>query len=185
MTGTTRLLLALTALAGFGLQAQDLSAVSGANCTFKQNPAKFQGQTERAIKAIASQLSALDKSRKTMNISSLSVLDPSTVGHANFIDDQIFPAMSAAGVQAAPISSDEEFFRRINLDLTGRIPAPADVLAFEADTTPNKRAILIDALLASSAFTDKWTMWLGDILQNNASAVAINRNVNGRNAFYQ
>ena len=185
MTGTTRLLLTLTALAGFGLRGQDLSAVSGANCTFKQNPAKFQGQTERAIKAIAAQLSALDKARKTMSANALSVLDPATVQHANFIDDQIFPALSAAGVQSAPISSDEEFFRRINLDLTGRIPAPADVLAFEADTTANKRANLIDTLLSSSAFVDKWTMWLGDIFQNNASAVAINRNVNGRNAFYQ
>ena len=185
MTGTTRVLLTLTALAGFGLQGQDLTGVSGANCTFKQNPAKFQGQTERAIKAIAAQLSTLDKARNTMKTSSLSVLDPATMPHANFIDDQIFPAMSVAGVQSAPISSDEEFFRRINLDLTGRIPAPADVLAFEADTTPNKRANLIDTLLSSSAFIDKWTMWLGDILQNNASAVAINRNVNGRNAFYQ
>src|SRR5271165_2566553 len=186
MTGTTRLLFTLTALTGFGLQGQDLTAVSGANCTFKQNPAKFQGQTQRAIKAISEQLSALDRSRNTISKkSSLAVLDPAMVPHSNFIDDQIFPALSVAGVQSAPISSDEEFFRRINLDLTGRIPAPADILAFEADTTPNKRANLIDTLLSSSAFVDKWSMWLGDILQNNASAVAINRNVNGRNAFYQ
>jgi hypothetical protein len=185
MTGTTRLLLTLTALAGFGLQGQDLTAVSGANCTFKQNPAKFQGQTARSIKAITDQLTALDKARKKMSASGLATLDPATIPHANFIDDQIFPAMTAAGVQSAPIAGDEEFFRRINLDLTGRIPAPADILAFEADTTPNKRSILIESLLASSAFTDKWTMWLGDILQNNANAVAISRNVNGRNAFYQ
>jgi hypothetical protein len=177
--------LTLTALTGFGLHGQDLSTVSGANCTFKQNPAKFRGQTERSIKAISSSLAALDKSRKMMNMSDLSVLDPATVQHSNFIDDQIFPAMAAAGVQSAPLSGDEEFFRRINLDLTGRIPAPADVVAFEADQTPNKRANLIEALLASSAFTDKWSMWLGDILQNNATAVAINRNVNGRNAFYR
>jgi hypothetical protein len=183
MTGTTRFLFTLTALAGFGLHGQDLSAVSGANCTFKQNPSRFQGQTARSIKAIRDQLTALDKARKVK--SAVSTLDPTTVTHANFIDDQIFSAMVAAGVQSAPISGDEEFFRRINLDLTGRIPAASDILAFEADTTPNKRAILIDNLLASSAFTDKWAMWLGDILENNASAVAINRNVNGRNAFYQ
>jgi hypothetical protein len=185
MTGITRLLYTLTALAGFGLQGQDLSAVSGANCTFKQNPAKFQGQTARAIKAINDQLSALDKARKMSADPVLAPIDPATVPHANFIDDQIFPAMSAAGVQSAPVAGDEEFFRRINLDLTGRIPLPADILAFEADQTANKRSILIEKLLASSAFTDKWTMWLGDLLQNNASAVAINRNVNGRNAFYQ
>ncbi len=185
MTGTIRLLLTLTALVGFGLQGQDLSAVSGANCTFKQNPAKFQGQTARSMKAINDRLSALDKARKTMSVSGLATLDPAVVPHSNFIDDAIFPAMAAAGVQSAPIAGDEEFFRRVNLDLTGRIPLPADVLAFEADTNPNKRSILIEQLLASSAFTDKWTMWLGDILQNTASGVSINRNVNGRNAFYQ
>jgi len=182
MTGLIKPLLTLTVLAGLGLQGQDLTAVSGANCTFKQNPARFQGQTARAIKNISSNLSALSHAQKAM---SATVLDAASVPHANFIDDQIFPAMAAAGVQSAPISGDEEFFRRINLDLTGRIPAPADILAFEVDTTTNKRAILIDQLLASPAFTDKWTMWLGDILQNNASAVSIARGVNGRNAFYQ
>src|SRR5437016_6188411 len=115
MTGTTRLLLTLTALASFRLQAQDQSAVSGANCTFKQNPTKFQGQTARAVRTINGQLSALEKVRKTMNASALATLDPATAPHANFIDDQIFPAMAAAGVQAAPIAGDEEFFRRVNL----------------------------------------------------------------------
>ena len=76
MTGTTRLLYTLTALAGLGLHAQDLSAVSGANCTFKQNPAKFQGQTQRAIRAINDQLSALDKTGKAMSANVLSTLDP-------------------------------------------------------------------------------------------------------------
>jgi hypothetical protein len=39
--------------------------------------------------------------------------------------------------------------RRIHLDLTGRIPTPEAVEAFAADRAPDKRAKLIDQLLAS------------------------------------
>ena len=185
LTTKKLLLVTLTSLAAIGLRGQDLDAVSGTNCTFKANPNKFLGQKANAEKSIRAQIAAMDQARKGVaSVAAAKTLDPSTVPHANFIDDQIFPAMAAAGVNSAPIAGDEEFFRRINLDLTGRIPASADIRAFEADSTPNKRAILIDKLLASPAFTDKWTMWMGDLLQNNATAVAINRGVNGRNAFY-
>jgi hypothetical protein len=53
---------------------------------------------------------------------------------------------------AAPIASDEEFLRRVTLDLTGMIPSPADVRQFLADADPNKREKLVDKLLASSEY---------------------------------
>lgn len=45
-------------------------------------------------------------------------------------------------------SSDGEFLRRIYLDLTGTIPASGEARKFLADTSPGKRARLIDELLA-------------------------------------
>jgi len=76
--------------------------------------------------------------------------------------------------------------RRIYLDLTGRIPSSDDVRAFLADTSPTKRDELINKLLYSSEFADRWTMWLGDLLQNTATlnSVNFNRNIQGRNAFF-
>src|SRR5262245_4316277 len=53
---------------------------------------------------------------------------------------------------AAPICSDEEFVRRIYLDLTGMVPTAAETRAFLADAEPNKREKLIDKLLASSEY---------------------------------
>jgi hypothetical protein len=53
---------------------------------------------------------------------------------------------------AAPICSDEEFVRRIWLDLTGSIPSIADSRQFLADAQPDKRAKLIDKLLASPEY---------------------------------
>jgi len=50
---------------------------------------------------------------------------------------------------AAPVCTDEEFVRRIYLDLAGMIPTAAETRAFLADAEPNKREKLVDKLLAS------------------------------------
>ena len=64
----------------------------------------------------------------------------------------IFGAMAAQNVPSARLTTDEEFFRRINLDLIGRLPAADDVRAFVADTTSTKRDDVIDRLLSSAEF---------------------------------
>src|SRR5947209_19325725 len=59
---------------------------------------------------------------------------------------------------AAPRSGDEEFLRRVTLDVTGVIPSAHEVRAFLADTNPERRVKLIDRLLAS----EKHAFHLGD-----------------------
>ena len=55
---------------------------------------------------------------------------------------------------------DEQFIRRLSLDLTGTLPTPAQVTAFVADTDPQKRDQLVDTLLESPEysyyFANKW-----------------------------
>src|SRR5947209_1593636 len=53
---------------------------------------------------------------------------------------------------AAPVCSDEEFLRRIALDLTGTIPSTADARQFLDDADSNKREKLVDKLLASPEY---------------------------------
>src|SRR5579885_2512930 len=103
------------------------------------------------------------------------------------IDSYIFGAMKANNITPAPKTSDVEFIRRVTLDLTGRIPTPARVITFNADTSPDKRAKLVDELLNSPEWIDKWTMFYGDLFQNTAtkSSTGLNRFPQGRNAFYQ
>jgi hypothetical protein len=50
---------------------------------------------------------------------------------------------------AAPPASDAEFLRRVYLDVVGVIPSAEDTRAFLANPAPDKRAKLIDRLLAS------------------------------------
>jgi hypothetical protein len=103
------------------------------------------------------------------------------------IDFFIFGDFQANAIQPAPMATDWEFVRRITLDLTGRIPTPERVLAFVADPAPDKRAKLIEELLAKPEWVDKWTMFFGDLYQNTTvkANTGVVRFAEGRNAFYQ
>jgi hypothetical protein len=104
---------------------------------------------------------------------------------ANFVDTDLFAAMKTNNVAPTQLASDEEFLRRVTLDLTGQIPDSATVQAFLADTSATKRAKTIDQLLASDAFVDRWTMWFGDLVQNVSAASNSREFPGGRNAYYQ
>ena len=67
------------------------------------------------------------------------------------LHQRIDQAIAAAlpGKLAGGLSSDAEFLRRIYLDLAGIIPTAAEARAFFQDKTPDKRARLVDRLLAS------------------------------------
>lgn len=93
---------------------------------------------------------------------------PRDVSSQGTIDTYIFGALQDAGVTPAQPTTDSEFIRRVTLDLTGRIPTADRVVAFLNDKTPDKRAKLIEELLASPQYVDKWTMFFGDLLKNNS-----------------
>jgi uncharacterized protein DUF1549/uncharacterized protein DUF1553 len=112
------------------------------------------------------------------------VRPPAALPVANFIDSYIVAKLNKAGVTPASRAGDEEFLRRVTLDLTGAIPDASEVGAFAADATADKRARKIDQLLASDAFVDRWTMWFGDLVQNVEFASNIFLFYNGRNAYH-
>jgi hypothetical protein len=85
----------------------------------------------------------------------------------NFIDVHIFGKMRQDGIPHAPLSSDFEFIRRASMDLTGRLPSSTEVREFAADTDPAKRDNLIDRLLATDAFADKWAYFFMDLFRAN------------------
>lgn len=83
----------------------------------------------------------------------------------NFIDRQVFETLHVLRIPVSPAASDSEFLRRVTLDLTGRLPTFEAVNAFCNSVSVNKRADLVDALLASDAFTDYWTYRFARALQ--------------------
>lgn len=89
------------------------------------------------------------------------------IARRNFIDEHIFGKMERDSVPHAPLSTDAEFLRRVSLDLTGRIPSAEQVRSFLADRNPAKRERLIDRLLESEAFVDKWAYFFMDLFRAN------------------
>ena len=67
------------------------------------------------------------------------------------VDELMGARIKAAGIEPAARAGDEEFVRRVYLDLTGAIPRVSEVREFLADDRPDKRAMLIDKLLDSPA----------------------------------
>lgn len=87
------------------------------------------------------------------------------VERRNLIDEQIFGKMESDGVEPAPLASDAEFLRRVTLDLTGRIPTVERAEAFLASDSPNKRAQLIDELLKSDGYVERWALFYRDLFE--------------------
>jgi hypothetical protein len=76
------------------------------------------------------------------------------------IDEEIGRKLAEAKVSPGPVCSDAEFLRRAYLDVTGVIPPADKARAFLDSTDPQKRAKLIDELLADPNYgrhqSDLW-----------------------------
>jgi Protein of unknown function (DUF1549)/Protein of unknown function (DUF1553) len=103
----------------------------------------------------------------------------------NFVDEHVFAKLAALRIPPSPLSSDEMFLRRACLDTIGTLPTEGEVTAFLADTRPDKRATIIDALLERPEFVDLWTMLLADLLQNRKERDHDVRGMKGVRAFHQ
>ncbi len=63
--------------------------------------------------------------------------------------------------------SDAVFLRRVSLDLIGLLPDPQELAKFIADPSSDKRARMVDALLARDVdYTEHWLSFWNDLLRN-------------------
>lgn len=154
----------------------------GVECTFTRNPDEVLTRQARAYR-LAHETTVKFAPRMAKG-GAVRNLAAASAPRRNLIDDYVFTQLEARGIEAAPIAGDEEFLRRVMLDLTGRIPSPAEIRAFVANEAEDKRDLVIEKLLASDEFIDKWTMWFGDLLKNNSFPSNFDRQQVGRNAYY-
>lgn len=91
-----------------------------------------------------------------------------------FIDEQLAAAWADAGLEPSPPAADGEWCRRVHLDLVGRIPTLDELQRFVTDSSPTKRAALVERLLGDDYvdeyarhWTDVWTtVLIGRDVQN-------------------
>ena len=68
------------------------------------------------------------------------------------INEAVAARLNEAEIAPAPGIDEAHFLRRVTLDLAGRIPTPAEQSVFLADESPDRRARLVDRLMASPDF---------------------------------
>ena len=83
----------------------------------------------------------------------------------NYVDELALKKWKQLSLQPARLSSDTQFLRRVYLDLIGTLPTEEEVVAFVADTAPDKRSKTIDRLLERPEYVDFWVLKWGDLLR--------------------
>lgn len=84
---------------------------------------------------------------------------PSTPLLPGEIDRLIEKELQASKLKGSPATNDEQFLRRVRLDLTGQLPSADEVEQFLADTDPSKRAKLIERLIDSDEYARHWARY--------------------------
>jgi Protein of unknown function (DUF1553)/Protein of unknown function (DUF1549) len=79
----------------------------------------------------------------------------------NPIDAFILTRLEQKNLTPAPPAGRTTLIRRVTLDLTGLVPTPEEVQAFVSDTSPDAFAKVVDRLLASPRYGERWARhWL-------------------------
>ncbi len=87
----------------------------------------------------------------------------------NYVDELVGAKLKKVRILPSGLCTDEQFIRRVSIDITGTLPSEEDFLAFMGDADPNKRAKLIDKLLDRKEFSEIWAMKWSELLMIKSS----------------
>ena len=86
---------------------------------------------------------------------------------ADTLDSVLVSENKSQGVTRTTVGkiNDMAFIRRVSLDLIGRIPTMSEVDQYLAWPAAERRNLLIDQLMESDRFADRWTVFFADLLR--------------------
>jgi Protein of unknown function (DUF1549)/Protein of unknown function (DUF1553) len=126
------------------------------------------GRGEAVVLARFAGLAAIARVRVHADATPFALADEPAGGA---IDGFVRKALTAAKTQRAAPCTDEQFVRRVYVDLLGLLPTPDAVRAFLADTRPDKRAQLVDELLERPEFAALQAATWAEVLQVDAQTM--------------
>ncbi len=98
------------------------------------------------------------------------------------VDRFVLSELESRGLTVAPEAGRRTLMRRVTIDLTGLLPTPDEVAEFVADASPDALERLIDRLLASPRYGERWGRhWLD--LARYADSNGLDENLAYANAF--
>lgn len=130
-------------------------------------PARPKGPDAKA--ALAAQRTALDAWEKAHGQS--------------LVDRHLVAQWRKLNVLPSPFATDAEFIRRVSLDVCGTLPTPEETAAYVADTSPDKRARLVDRLLERPEYASFFALKWADVLRNRGAGYGTSRQRPGTALF--
>ena len=100
------------------------------------------------------------------------------------VDEHTQRKWKELGIVPSDLASDEIFLRRVFLDLTGTLPTPERIKAYEADKNPSKRDALIDELTDSQEYAYYFANRWADVLRVRRGKDQNNTRAYGTFAFH-
>lgn len=83
----------------------------------------------------------------------------------NPLDHFLFAKLAQKGLKPSPPAARLPLLRRVTLDLTGLPPTPQEIRAFLSDRSPNAYEKVVERLLASPAYGERWGRHWLDIVR--------------------
>jgi hypothetical protein len=151
----------VTGLCRFQSNQEGLAAVD-------ENGLVSAGQTPGVVAVMASFMGEVDLFQAIIpRVEAIGAAPP----EQNFIDGHVYRRLAQLNIAPADVCDDATFLRRVYLDLIGTLPAAAETQAFLADTRPDRRAQLVEALLKRPEFNDYWSLKFADLLRVDRQAL--------------
>ena len=72
------------------------------------------------------------------------------------VDQHVLAALESKGIRPGPEADKADLLRRVTFDLTGLPPTPAELEAFLADVSEDAYARVVDRLLESDGYGERW-----------------------------
>lgn len=88
---------------------------------------------------------------------------PENVG--NYVDLHVGEKLNKLRILPSGKCTDEEFLRRVTIDIVGLLPTEEEFTEFTSDQSPDKRAMLVDRLLERKEFSEIWAMKWAQLLK--------------------
>ena len=82
----------------------------------------------------------------------------------NYIDQLVGKKLKQLRILPSDLCNDEEFLRRVTIDITGMLPTEDEYHQFVNDVAADKRAALIERLLSRKEFSEIWAMKFAQLL---------------------
>jgi len=128
------------------------------------------GDAPGSVAVMATYLGLVDVFTAIVPNAGRAVAESSVVEH-NVVDTMVHQRLRTLNITPSQPTDDATYLRRVYLDIIGTLPTANESRVFLSDTRPDRRALLVDELLARPEYADYWALKWADLLRVNRLAL--------------